>query len=265
MEIIAHRGASFDAPENSIKAFNLAIDQGAQRLELDIQLTRDGVAIVHHDDTTGRIGDLDLSIEFSTVEELRRVRLPNGESIALFSELCAAVAGRVELDVELKATQPRVAEGILQTMADFELLDDALITSFDPEVLRLVRQLGFAGRTGLVVGSASRNLRQRAHEAWPFSAWTFAQATDLIIHHRLYHPLLRRHLSANEGKLVFWMAMEDEAKDEKKRAAYYKRIAQIQPDGVILSRISEARAIFEAHDAVHQNHGNTRQAGGLNA
>ena len=247
MEIIAHRGAAFDAPENSIEAFNLAIQQGAQRLELDIQLTRDGVAVVHHDDNTKRLTGKDLAIEYATSDELRALRLPNDEPIPLFSELCAAVQGRVELDVELKATEPRVAEGILQTMADYALLEHSLITSFDPEVLRLVRQLGFQGRTGLVVGSPSRNLRQRAYEAWPFAAWNFAQATDLIIHHRLYHPLLRRYLNANNGSLVFWMSIDDEARDEAKRESFYKRIADIQPDGIILSRVEEAIAVFNAH------------------
>lgn len=246
MEIIAHRGAAFDAPENSIEAFNIAIDQGAQRLELDIQLTRDHVPVVHHDDTTGRVGDIDLPIEFSTLDELRAVRLPNGEEIATFDTLCRAVRGRVELDVELKATQPKVAEGILQTMDDHGLLEHSLITSFDPEVLRLVRHLGFKGATGLVVGSPSRNLRQRAYEAWPFATWAFAQATHLVIHHRLYHPLLRRHLNAHDGQLIFWMSMDDEARDPKKRQSYYRRIAQLKPDGIILSRIEEALPIFEA-------------------
>lgn len=247
MEIIAHRGAAFDAPENSIEAFDIAIAQGATRLELDVQLTRDGIPVVHHDESTGRVGDIDLPIEFSTLAELKKVRLPNGERIPTFQELCAAVAGRAELDVELKATQPVVAEGILATMADHGLLPRALITSFDPEVLRLVRQLGFDGDTGLVVGSPSRNLRQRAYEAWPFNAWSFAKATHLVMHHRLYHPLLRRHLDANGGKLLFWMAMDDERRDERRRAAFYKRIAQTRPDGIILSRIAEALPIFEAN------------------
>lgn len=258
MEIIAHRGAAFDAPENTLEAFDLAIQQGAQRLELDIQLTRDGVAIVHHDETTGRLTGRDFVIAASTLDELRDLKLPNGESILTFSELCAAVQGRVELDVELKVIEPTAAERLLQTMADHELLESSLITSFEVDALRIIRQVGFEGRTGLVVGSNSRSLRQRAYEAWPFPAWKHAQANDLVIHHRLYHPLLRHYLNANDGKLLFWMSIEDETRDVKKRARFYRRIAELQPDGVILSRIEEATEIFDAIAAKTSSPSDTR-------
>lgn len=249
MELIAHRGASFDAPENSLEAFDLAIEQGATRLELDIQLTRDGHPVVNHDDSTERTGDRALTIAYSTLDEVREIRLANGEPIPTFEELCAHVAGRAELDVELKATDPRVAEGILSTMRRYDLLDRGLISSFDPDVLLLTRKLGFQGRTGLVVGSLSRSPMQRAYEAWPFKAWHYAQATDLIIHHRLYHPFLRRYLQSKEGNLLFWMSMDDESKDPMKRAAWYQRIASIAPEGVILARCAEALPILNASEA----------------
>lgn len=249
MELIAHRGASFDAPENSLEAFDLAIAQGATRLELDIQLTRDGVPVVNHDETTERTGDRNLTIEYASAEDVREVRLANGEGIPTFEELCARVAGRAELDVELKATHPRVAEGILETMRRHGLLENGLISSFDPEVLRLIRKLGFQGRTGLVVGSLSRSPRQRAYEAWPFKSWHYAQATDLIIHHRLYHPFLRRYLQANDGNLVFWMSMDDENKAPEKRQSWYRRIQELRPHGVILGRCAEALPLLGATDA----------------
>lgn len=248
MELIAHRGASFDAPENSLEAFDIAIRQGATRLELDIQLTRDGVPVVNHDETTERTGDRNLTVEYSTIEELREVRLSNGERIPTFEELCASVAGRAELDVELKATHPKVAEGILETMRKYGLLQNGLISSFDPEVLLLIRKLGFEGRTGLVVGSPSRSPRQRAYETWPFKAWHYAQATDLIIYHRLYHPFLRRYLQSKNGNLLFWMSMEDETKDPEKRASWYARMDSIAPEGVILARCEEALPFLTQRD-----------------
>ena len=54
MELIAHRGASFAAPENSLEAFQRAIEQGADRIELDVRFTSDGVPVVMHDARTGR-------------------------------------------------------------------------------------------------------------------------------------------------------------------------------------------------------------------
>ena len=249
MELIAHRGASFDAPENSLEAFDRAIAQGATRLELDIQLTLDGVPVVNHDTTTDRTGDRALAIEAVTLEELRQVRLGNGEPIPTFAEVCEHIAGRAELDVELKATAPRVAQEILATMRAHNLLDQGLISSFDAEVLRVVRTSGYRGRTGLVVGSDSLNIRQRVFEAWPFRALDYAQANDLIIQHRLYHPLLKSGVRRRGGQLLFWMSMEDETQEPARRQKWYERIARIQPDGVILARCSEAQP-FLSGDAV---------------
>lgn len=240
MEIIAHRGASFDAPENSLESFDLAIAQGAQRLELDIQLTADGLPIVLHDETTTRTTGVALTVAETPWAALQHLRLPNGEAIPTFDALCASVRGRVQLDVELKATQPAVVDGILETLSTYDLREDALISSFDASVLRMVRDRGFTGRTGLVVGSTSKSPRQRMFEAWPFPTMDAVDATDLIIHHRLYHPLLKRQLARRGGRLLFWMSMEDETKDEAIRTAYYRRIQSISPDGAIIGRVAEA-------------------------
>jgi len=55
-EIIGHRGASHDAPENTLKSFRLGFGQGADAVELDIHLTKDGRLAVIHDDNTKRTG-----------------------------------------------------------------------------------------------------------------------------------------------------------------------------------------------------------------
>lgn len=244
MEIIAHRGASFDAPENSLAAFELAIAQGAERLELDIQLTADGVPIVMHDETTTRTTSGAHVVAEASWSALSALRLPNGEAIPTFDDLCAAVTGRVQLDVELKATQPAVVDGILATLTRYNLREDALISSFDASVLRMVRDRGFTGRTGLVVGSNSKNPRQRLYEAWPFPTLDAVGATDLIIHHRLYHPLLKRQMARRGGRLLFWMSMDDEAQPVAVRTAYYARIRTVAPDGVIVGRVDETLAVF---------------------
>ncbi len=244
MEIIAHRGAAFEAPENSLEAFNIAIKAGAHRLELDIQLSSDLVPIVIHDETTGRTADADVEVQYATLEELREIRLENGEPIPTFAEVCALAAGRTTLDVELKATSREVAASILDIMREHGVLSDALITSFDPQVLRLIRLLGFDGRTGLIVGSMSKNLRQRAYEAWPVKAMQMAQATDLVIHHRLLHRPLHSWLRNNQKGAIVWTSLQDEAKPVERRAAIYQRIERMQLDGAIVSRVSESAPHF---------------------
>lgn len=72
VEIIGHRGASFDAPENTLAAFKLSYEQGADATELDIHLTKDGKIAVVHDPDLKRTGGADLRIAGATLEELRR-------------------------------------------------------------------------------------------------------------------------------------------------------------------------------------------------
>lgn len=244
MEYIAHRGAAFDAPENSLAAFARAIDEGADRIELDVQITRDGVPIVCHDGDTARVGNRTVEIEFATLDEVRNVELENGEPIPTLEEVCELAAGRIALDVELKATSPDVAQGVLDILHHHGLLADALITSFDPQVLRTMRVLGFNGRTGLLVGSKSLNVRQRAYEAWPLSGLHTARATELVIHHLLIHRVLRSALEREGLSLVLWTAIEDEDKSEAERARLYRKLARMNVDGIIVSRVEEARRVI---------------------
>jgi len=71
--IVAHRGASHDAPENTIPAFQLAWQQKADAIEGDFYLTRDNEIVCIHDRTTKRYSDRDLVVAESTLEELRQL------------------------------------------------------------------------------------------------------------------------------------------------------------------------------------------------
>ena len=246
MEIIAHRGASYHAPENSFEAFELAIEHGADRLECDLHITRDGVPVVCHDPTTERTGGVELEIATSTLEELRAARLKNGEVIPTFAELCERAAGRVQLDVEIKAENALLAEMTVRTLERHGLARDGLITSFSADMLEAVRGFGFTAQVGLLVGSRSISPMQRAYEAWPLKVMERVGATDLAIHHALAHGRLRRGLEKRGLGLYLWAAMEDEEKRVDERAAFYVRLRLLEPRGVIVGRVREARAIIEA-------------------
>ena len=73
VEIIAHRGASADAPENSLSAMKLAWEQKADSIELDLWLSKDGKILVFHDSDTKRIGGVDRKITDYTLEEGRKI------------------------------------------------------------------------------------------------------------------------------------------------------------------------------------------------
>ena len=71
--IFAHRGASFDYPENTITAFQAAIKYGVQYLETDVHITKDGVIVVCHDDNVERIGGVNKSIGEMTLKEIEKI------------------------------------------------------------------------------------------------------------------------------------------------------------------------------------------------
>jgi len=87
MKIIAHRGASAHAPENTLTAFQLALDQGADGIELDVMLSKDGQLVVIHDETvdrttngTGKVAEMDLV-------ELKVLDAGQGESLPTLPEV----------------------------------------------------------------------------------------------------------------------------------------------------------------------------------
>lgn len=99
MEIIAHRGASYDAPENTLSSFKLGYQQNADADELDIHLTKDGKVIVSHDGNTARTAGVTNAIAEKTFDELRRLDVGKWGKwkSGKFSEKLPALAEVLEL------------------------------------------------------------------------------------------------------------------------------------------------------------------------
>lgn len=111
IKVIAHRGASYAAPENTMAAVNLAWKKGADMVEIDVYLTADDRVMVIHDATTGRTGDKDLKVKESTSEELRTVDVGSfkgekfkGAKIPFLKEVIASVPEGKQLFIEIKGT-----------------------------------------------------------------------------------------------------------------------------------------------------------------
>ncbi len=107
--IVAHRGASFDAPENTLAAFSLAWEQGADAIEGDFYLTADKRIVCIHDKTTKRTAGVDLPVAQSTLEQLRALEYGSwksevyrGEPIPTLAEVLAIVPPNRQIFVEVK-------------------------------------------------------------------------------------------------------------------------------------------------------------------
>lgn len=133
----AHRGLhTYDQciPENSLKAFQAAVDHG-YGIELDVQLSRDGEVFVFHDDDLKRMARLDTRIDALSAAELDEV-LIYGERIPRFSEVLECVKGAVPLIVELKTCGKRnneLCEKVLAQLRKYE--GDYCMESFDPRIV----------------------------------------------------------------------------------------------------------------------------------
>lgn len=246
MELIAHRGAAYEAPENSLAAIELAIQQGAARIEIDAWLTADGEVVICHDETTQRCTDRSLVVAHATAAALATAKMTNGEGIPTLHQVCERIAGRARLDLELKDQRPELVGPALKVLADHGMLNDTLVTAFGEASLIACRSAGFRGELGLLVGSESLSPKQRAFEAWPFAAIERTGASALAIHHRLAHPLMRRELRRRGLGLYLWMSMKDEHAPAAERAVRYKAAAQVGARGLIVGRIPEARSCLDA-------------------
>ncbi len=101
--VIAHRGDSSRALENSLEAFRLALALPVDIIEFDLRKSRDNQLYVMHDKETGRTAEKNINIELSLSGELASVKLKNGEPIPLLNDVLALVAGKVGLNIELKS------------------------------------------------------------------------------------------------------------------------------------------------------------------
>ena len=158
--LYAHRGASRDLPENTLPAFRRALELGADALETDAHLTRDGHVVLSHDPTCERTAGIERPIRGATLAEVRRwdvgrrfraARPEIGDAryvVPTLEELLAEVPG-VPINVDIKQHDDATARAVVEVLRATRAQDRVLVTSFDPGTLRAVRRLGYEGRTGL--------------------------------------------------------------------------------------------------------------------
>lgn len=140
--VIAHRGASRYAPENTLAAFRLAAEQGADAIELDAKLSADGEVVVIHDPTTDRTTGFRGEVRQLTLRQLKSLDAGSffsaqfrGEPIPTLAEVFEAVGERVLINVELtNYASPRDAlvEKVVALVKKYHLEERVLFSSFHP-------------------------------------------------------------------------------------------------------------------------------------
>ena len=165
----AHRGFhdnKTDAPENSLKAMRLAVENG-YGIELDVQLTKDEKVVVFHDATLNRICGVDAKVNSMTYEELQQVQLLDSEEkIPLFSDVLKIIDGKVPLIMEVKMvnSKTRVCELANKELEDYKGF--YCMESFHPFAVRWYKK----HRPDVVRGQLSANFKKEGQKEG-FQEW----------------------------------------------------------------------------------------------
>lgn len=148
--IVAHRGASADAPENTLAAFQLGFEQGADAIEGDFRLTRDGRVVAVHDRDLARTTGDPRRVDEVTLEEMRSLdagswgswkdRGFEGASIPTLAEVLAIVPEGKGILIEIKDS-PRIVERLVAVLEASGIgTDQVAVISFDPEVVASLKR-----------------------------------------------------------------------------------------------------------------------------
>ncbi len=141
--IVAHRGASADAPENTLAAFSLAQAQGADGIEFDVQLSADGWPVVMHNFTLERTTNGQGSVQDFTVAELQQLDAGEGQSIPTLDAVFETLGPHFLYNVELK-TAAFQDNGLAAAVADriqaHNLERQTIVSSFNPWAVRWSRR-----------------------------------------------------------------------------------------------------------------------------
>lgn len=188
-QIWAHRGASGYAPENTMEAFEKAIEMGAEGFELDVQMTKDGELVVTHDEEISRVSDGCGRVVNLSLEELRRLDFSQPKPgfgrcrIPLLSEVLELARDRgIVVNCELKNSvcpYSGMEERVLALVERLGMNEQIWYSSFNHYSMLHLRQLNPGAKTGLLYGDSI------LYEPWYYGLRAGVQAL-----HPDFHTLL---------------------------------------------------------------------------
>ena len=193
IEIVAHRGASRERPENTGSAFQRALELGADGVELDVHLTADGSLVVHHDaapHTAPQEALANRGIRSLTLEQLRTFRV-RGEPIPTLDEVIRLVQGRATVYCELKGAG--TAEAAVRLLEPLGLR--SAVHSFDH------RQIATARR---IAPGVPRGVLEASYHLAPTASMESVDARFLWMAAELIDADLVNAVHARAGRIAAW-------------------------------------------------------------
>jgi glycerophosphoryl diester phosphodiesterase len=188
VQIVAHRGASREAPENTLLSLRRAWESGARWCEVDVQRTSDGVPILVHDSTWRRTAALDAAVRDTAWDTVQHLDVGSwfststaGEAVPRLHEVLSW-ADRLCLNLEIKSPEndPGLADAVADAVVGAGLQQRTLLTCFDDRVIDALRQR----QQGLQLGFLGRAPRR----AVPGVGWQILEARALLDHPEWLRP-----------------------------------------------------------------------------
>ena len=167
--LFGHRGASIELPENTLEAFELAVELGADALETDVHVTADGAVVIHHDASALRMAADRRLVRSLRLEEVSRLnvgfgfRAKDGTGLPDRSFRAPLLAEALErfpnqrFNIDIKPEHGAVSL-VMDVVKKYGAEQRVLLTSFYDSVVREVRRNGYRGETGLAQKEAIRAL-----------------------------------------------------------------------------------------------------------
>lgn len=198
--VIAHRGASAYAHENSLEAFEIAIEQGAQMVEFDVRKTVDKVLVLYHDEDY--LGD-----EINTLTLWKFKEIFRGQTATL-EEALKLCQGRVRMNVEIK--ESGYEEEILEMVLKYASVNDFVMTSFNAPSLLKIKKLNENVRIGYVLGRVKSFLQGWLSDLLTANRKAIELADFIIVNHSRVEKGLTRNSFYKNKKILVWTVNEQE-------------------------------------------------------
>jgi glycerophosphoryl diester phosphodiesterase len=204
--IIAHRGNSNAAPENTLSALSSAIDVKADGAEIDVRMTKDGEIVLMHDSKLLRTAGVNSNVNQLNYSELSDIDVGSwfspefkGERIPTLMEALELCKDKLNLMIEIKSDKNKeheIAKRVLENVEAMGMEDDVIIASFNPKVLDEVKKLNKKIPTCLILRFAYGNIEEMEY-------------VDIFsVESRFMHIKLLQSIQNNGKSLVVWNVSE---------------------------------------------------------
>ena len=231
-QVTAHRGFSHVAPENTMPAFQAAIDSGADYIELDVQLTADDQLVVFHDDRIDRTTNGKGMLKNYTYEQLQQFSAgswfsKDGEfddvKIPLLTEVLDLVGNDIMLNIEIKRSgEPKkTAERVVELVKEYDIANSCYITSFSYDALKKVKQLDPKIKTGYIANLST---------ATSYSRLPYIDAVSM---NYLFVNQSVVNSAHHNGKRIFVWTVDRQSEVQRMMALGVDNIITNRPDKVL--------------------------------